>query len=135
MGKSEETATFRSEIEIMRTYLELQQMRHDFEVQLDMKEGAYLDSPVARFILQPIVENAVCHGLDDNGKLEIRVSSDETAQMVRIVIRDDGKGLSQETLALLSATRRINSRRAGASDFDMFDPCWNHFMAIKPVWV
>ncbi|NBD24866.1 sensor histidine kinase [Paenibacillus glycinis] len=101
LGKSKESATFKSEIEVMRTYLELQQMRHDFEVKLDIGEGAYLDSPVARFILQPIVENAVCHGLDDNGKLEISVSADDAAQMVRIVIRDDGKGLSQETLALL----------------------------------
>ncbi|MED5019585.1 histidine kinase [Paenibacillus chibensis] len=101
LGKSEETATFRSEIQIMRTYLELQQMRHDFEVNLNIAEGAYLDSPVARFILQPIVENAVCHGLDDNGRLEIIVSPDETAQLVRIIIRDDGKGLSRETLALL----------------------------------
>lgn len=101
LGKSEETATFRSEIQIMRTYLELQQMRHDFEVKLNIAEEAYLDSPVARFILQPIVENAVCHGLDDNGRLEIIISPDETVQMVRIIIRDDGKGLSQETLALL----------------------------------
>lgn len=101
LGKSEERATFRSEIEVMRTYLELQQMRHDFEVELAVAEGPYLDSPVARFILQPIVENAVCHGLDDHGKLEIGIWPDETAQMVRIVIRDDGKGLSQETLALL----------------------------------
>ncbi|WP_248756430.1 histidine kinase [Paenibacillus sp. ATY16] len=101
LGKSEEKATFRSEIQVMRTYLELQQMRHDFEVKLDIAEGTYLDSPVARFILQPIVENAVCHGLDDNGMLEISVVPDEAAQMVRITIRDDGKGLSQETLALL----------------------------------
>lgn len=101
LGKSEEKATFRSEIQVMRTYLELQQMRHDFEVRLDIAEGAYLDSPVARFILQPIVENAVCHGLDDNGMLEISIDSDEASQMVRIIIRDDGKGLSQETLALL----------------------------------
>ncbi len=101
LGKSEETATFRSEIQIMRTYLELQQMRHDFEVNLNIAEGAYLDSPVARFILQPIVENAVCHGLDDNGRLEIIVMPDETTQLVRIIIRDDGKGLSRETLALL----------------------------------
>nr|WP_306812787.1 histidine kinase [Paenibacillus soyae] len=101
LGKSEGKATFRSEVEVMRTYLELQQMRHDFEVTLDIAEGDYLDSPVARFILQPIVENAVCHGLDDNGMLEIRITPDEAAQAVRVIIRDDGKGLSQETLALL----------------------------------
>lgn len=101
LGKSEGMATFRSEIQVMRTYLELQQMRYDFEVKLDITEGRYLDSPAARFILQPIVENAVCHGLDDNGRLEISISPDEAAQMVCIVIRDDGKGLSPETLALL----------------------------------
>lgn len=101
LGKSEETATFRSEIQVMRTYLELQQMRHDFEVHLDILEGTYLDTPVARFILQPIVENAVCHGLDDHGRLDISVAADESAQSVRITIRDDGKGLSQETLTLL----------------------------------
>lgn len=101
LGKSGETATFRSEIEVIRTYLDLQQMRYDFEVKLDIEEGAYLDRPVARFILQPIVENAVCHGLDDNGKLEICISPDETRQAVRIMIRDDGKGLSDETLAYL----------------------------------
>ncbi|WP_168118556.1 histidine kinase [Paenibacillus sp. HB172176] len=101
LGKSEETSTFRSEIAVMRTYLELQQMRHDFTVSLDIADGPYLDYPVARFILQPIVENAVCHGLDDNGKLEISISLEETTQMVRIMISDDGKGLSHETLAML----------------------------------
>ncbi|MBB3113188.1 two-component system sensor histidine kinase YesM [Paenibacillus phyllosphaerae] len=101
LGKSGESATFRSEIEVIRTYLELQQMRYDFEVKLDIAEGDYLDSSVARFILQPIVENAVCHGLDDNGKLEIHVTPDDNEQAVRIMIRDDGKGLSDETLAFL----------------------------------
>lgn len=101
LGKFQETATLRTEIKVMRTYLDLQQMRYDFEVNLDIPEGDYLDCPVARFILQPIVENAVCHGLDEHGKLDICISPDETAQLIKIVIRDDGKGLSQETLALL----------------------------------
>jgi len=101
LGKSQETATLRTETKVMRAYLDLQQMRYDFEVKLDIVEGAYLDCPVARFILQPIVENAVCHGLDEHGKLEVCISPDETNQIAKIVIRDDGKGLSPEMLALL----------------------------------
>lgn len=101
LGKSQQPATFRTEIEVMCAYLDLQQMRYDFEVELDIEEGSYLDRPVARFILQPIVENAVCHGLDEHGKLYIRIAPDEKSQTARIVIRDDGKGLSEETLALL----------------------------------
>lgn len=101
LGKSPEPATLRTEIKVMRAYLDLQQMRYDFEVRLNIMEGDYLDLPVARFILQPIVENAVCHGLDENGKLEVSISPDDAARIVAIVIRDDGKGLSPDTLALL----------------------------------
>jgi len=101
LGKSQETATLRTEIKVMRAYLDLQQMRYDFEVNLAITEGSYLDVPVAQFILQPIVENAVCHGLDEHGMLEVCIRPDESVRMITIVIRDDGKGLSEETLALL----------------------------------
>jgi two-component system sensor histidine kinase YesM len=112
LGKSRETATLRTEIKVMRTYLDLQQMRYDFEVNLDIVEGSYLDCPVARFILQPIVENAVCHGLDEHGKLEVCISPDESTHIVKIVIRDDGKGLSEETLALLQ-TEKPDQQQTG----------------------
>ncbi|CAN7658459.1 sensor histidine kinase [Paenibacillus sp. LjRoot56] len=101
LGKTQETATLRTETKVMRAYLDLQQKRYDFQVNLEIPEGDYLDSPVARFILQPVVENAVCHGLDEHGKLEVRISPDEIAGVIQIIIRDDGKGLSEETLALL----------------------------------
>lgn len=101
LGKTQETATLRTETKVMRAYLDLQQKRYDFQVNLDIPEGDYLDSPVARFILQPVVENAVCHGLDEHGKLEVCISPDEIAGVIQIMIRDDGKGLSEETLALL----------------------------------
>ncbi|PLT43799.1 two-component sensor histidine kinase [Paenibacillus pasadenensis] len=112
LGKSNEAATLRSELQVMATYLELQQMRYDFEVRLDVAEGGYLDCPVARFILQPIVENAVCHGIDDNGRLDIVVRPDPSTETVAIVIRDDGKGLSRETLELLQR-ETPDERQAG----------------------
>jgi len=134
LGKSGETATFRSEVEVIRTYLELQQMRYDFEAKLDIEEGAYLDSRVARFILQPIVENAVCHGLDDNGKLEICMSPDEDEQMVRIRIRDDGKGLSDETLAFLlrdTPDQQQTGRGIGLRYVrSMLESCYGHAARI-----
>ncbi|NQX58108.1 sensor histidine kinase [Paenibacillus qinlingensis] len=101
LGKTKETATLRTETKVMHAYLDLQQKRYDFQVTLDIPEGTYLDTPVARFILQPVVENAVCHGLDEHGKLEVRITPDEAAGIITITIRDDGKGLSEETLALL----------------------------------
>lgn len=102
LGKDGKPATLRTEIQLMRSYLDLQQMRYDFNAVFDVVPGEYLDRPCARFILQPIVENAVRHGLNENGTLLLRVQPDYTAQKVRILVQDDGEGMRRETLEKLS---------------------------------
>lgn len=113
LGKSQESATLRTEIKVLRAYLDLQQMRYDFEVMLDIVEGEYLDCPVARFILQPIVENAICHGLDEHGKLEVGISPDEAGKIIKIIIHDDGRGLSPEMLAMLQSPETPDNQQLG----------------------
>jgi two-component system, sensor histidine kinase YesM len=113
LGKSKESATLRTEIKVLQAYLDLQQMRYDFGFVLNIVEGEYLDSPVARFILQPIAENAICHGLDENGRLEVNISQDEASQTIRILIRDDGRGLSAEMLAALQQPDMPDQQQMG----------------------
>ena len=113
LGKSQESTTLRTELKVLRAYVELQQMRYDFEFIQNIVEGEYLDCPVARFILQPIVENAICHGLDEYGKLEISISPDDENRIIKISIRDNGKGLSAEALAALQQPETPNSGNMG----------------------
>jgi two-component system sensor histidine kinase YesM len=101
LGKTKESTTLRTEISVLRAYLELQQMRYEFQVILDYDEGEFLDYPVARFILQPIAENAICHGLNENGKIEINIRLDESSRNVIIRISDDGTGMSPDMLMRL----------------------------------
>lgn len=42
-------------------------MTHDFSSEFDIAEGEYLNTRCARFLLQPIAENAVCHNMDEFG--------------------------------------------------------------------
>ena len=104
LGKGRKPATLRSEIQLMRSYLDLQQMRYDFHAVFDVTPGEYLDRPCARFILQPIVENALRHGLNENGTVLLRVRPDYAARKVRILVQDDGGGMSPETLEQLRRT-------------------------------
>ncbi|WP_099205552.1 sensor histidine kinase [Scatolibacter rhodanostii] len=90
LGKADRRATLRTELKALKMYLDLQKMRYDFDYILDIEEGPYLDKESARFILQPIAENAVCHNMDEFGHLWVTVR--ETPEYISIKIKDDGKG-------------------------------------------
>ena len=69
------------------------------------------DAVVPKLILQPLVENAIIHGLEDrtDGRLYVSteaVSADREmgcAQLLKIYIEDNGKGISDEMIELLEA--------------------------------
>lgn len=91
LGKTNRKATFRTELQSLEAYLELQKMRYDFKTEFQVGQGDYLDYPCARLILQPIAENAVCHNMDEFGTLWFTMRR-ESEDWVRMEIRDDGKG-------------------------------------------
>ena len=98
LGKQAKTATFRTELEFLRQYVNLQKMRYDFELDLQVEEGDYLDQPTIRLLFQPLVENAIRHGLGNTGMIYIRLFKDEKMGYVVITIKDNGKGLTVEQL-------------------------------------
>jgi len=99
LGKLGEDSTIRQELDALQHYLTLQKIRYDFEfdVQMDVDEPV-LDTPVPRFILQPIVENSLYHGFTEDGRVEISIYQ---AQRLEITIRDNGSGMTEDTLEQL----------------------------------
>lgn len=85
------------EVEILRRYMEIQSIRLSgrcsFEVELPPELE---DCMVPKMILQPIVENAVLHGLDgvENGTVWVRVWRQEPGQLY-ISVADNGRGLPE----------------------------------------
>ena len=102
LGRTDECPTLRSEIEILRIYLEIEQGRHDFYVSISVANGEYLSMETPRLILQPIVENAIGHGIDDNGNLTIKIWPKEDEGIVYITVKDDGCGIKPEALEQLN---------------------------------
>lgn len=96
-------ATVREEIEFIRSYLSIQQLRMPrlhFEIEIP-DELASLQIP--RILLQPVVENAIVHGVER--KLReglVRVWGERQAGGIcRIVVEDNGEGLEERPMAEL----------------------------------
>lgn len=94
------------EIEFMRQYLELEQARFGDKLTLSIEvDDDLLDLPMPSFMLQPIVENSVGHGMREDGSpLHIVISADwmdPTSSRVAICVSDNGRGISRERLATI----------------------------------
>jgi two-component system, LytTR family, sensor kinase len=88
--------TLREEMEFLNCYLSIEQIRlqERLVTAIDVEPHA-LDALVPSLILQPIVENAIRHGIAPRasvGRLEIRARHDHS--MLLLTVRDNGPGLA-----------------------------------------
>jgi two-component system LytT family sensor kinase len=94
-GDTNET-TLREELDFVSQYLEIERVRFGerLQVTLDVPEQL-LDARVPTFVLQPFVENALKHGvLRDSGANTIAIAASAQNGTLRLMVRDDGRGLS-----------------------------------------
>lgn len=113
LGKLGEISTIREELDALQQYLILQQIRYDFQfdVRLDVDEEV-LNEPIPRFILQPLVENSLYHGLTDDGYIQVSVRQ-HPLHGVEIIIADNGSGMDEETIRRLLNNKEPQNRKVG----------------------
>jgi two-component system LytT family sensor kinase len=96
-GSSAQMTTLNHELEFANGYLEIEKIRFEdrLTVVLDIAPDT-LDAQVPHLLLQPLVENAVRHGiarLSSGG--EIRISANHYAGTLHLQVRDNGPGLAE----------------------------------------
>jgi two-component system LytT family sensor kinase len=91
----------KEELEFLQKYLEIEQIR--FQDRLSVKfdiDPETLDTEVPRMILQPLVENAIKHGIGPkSGEGLVQVSAMKRDKSIWIEVRDNGVGLSRNARA------------------------------------
>ena len=95
-----EFVSVRRETDFIKSYIRILNFRYfeRFTFHLNLQDEA-MDCLMLRFILQPIVENAVLHGFDQDdmyANVEISVRLEE--QHLIIMVIDDGKGISEDRI-------------------------------------
>jgi two-component system LytT family sensor kinase len=104
----------KTELDFLAKYLEIEQLRFAdrLVVRFDI-EPETLDTRVPSFLLQPLVENAIKHGISKKagpGHIDIRTRRDH--DKLRIEVRDDGVGLSETALTALQKGIGVSTTRA-----------------------
>lgn len=95
------------ELHILKNYIHLQEFRYQgsFDVEYDIAKeacGCY----IPRLILQPLVENAILHGIDmkgGNGRLIIRGRVEGTRLTLSVI--DNGRGMTKEQIETLLCSK------------------------------
>ena len=106
LSKGRDWITIGEEIERTRSYLTIQRMRYrdimDFRIEADEQ---VLKHAILKLILQPLVENALYHGIKNKrcgGTIVVRARQKNDDEIL-LEVEDDGVGFSPEKLAQLQA--------------------------------
>lgn len=88
------------EINNIKNYVTIQKLRYEdsFEVEFDVSDSVK-DLMIIKFLLQPIVENSIIHGLNEEGKkIRIQLQVREAGEQVQILISDNGQGFNVQEI-------------------------------------
>ncbi len=103
LSKGKEFISIKEEEKHISSYLQIQEMRYrdilEYDIQLDQVIYKY---QILKLTLQPIVENALYHGIKyKRAKGCIHIHGEKEGDIIRLTVRDDGVGMDEEELAQL----------------------------------
>ena len=97
MSKTRET-TLKSELEAVSAYIVLQQLKYDIRFHMDTgKHPEILQADMPRFVLQPIVENAILHSGSNQGDIWIEVELLANGK-IAVLVKNDGTPINPEKI-------------------------------------
>ena len=113
LNRGNNVLTIRQELENMKSYLEIQSCMHDdsFDVILDIQEDI-LNYQTLNLLLQPLIENAIEHGIDllEDRKGVIKITGRMDEERIYLYVEDNGVGIEPE---LLSSILEFKTRGYG----------------------
>lgn len=123
-----EEVPLHQEVALLEPYLAIQRARFAGRLHVDVRiDPAARDVPVPPLLLQPLVENAMQHGLGQTMRPgRVRIAAVVADGRLRISVEDDGVGLPvgwhdgvQEGTGLTNTRRRLATRYGSAHRFDL----------------
>ena len=123
MGKKGTFITIKEELDFIEKFMVILQIRYEqnFDLIVDVNKDVE-DFLIPRMVLQPLVENAVFHGIVPTGRegtVEINVS--KISQGVDITVRDNGEGIDQAVLENIQQTPSQEDTSIGIGLRHVFD--------------
>lgn len=110
---------FEDELNLVKDYFLIQQYRYGGSISIDyqIQSPELLHCLIHRFTLQPIIENALFHGIEPKGcagKIQIKAWREESPSgaLLKISVTDNGIGMDDETMK-----RLLSEDASSSADF------------------
>ena len=121
ISNEDEVVPIANEVEYARGYLTIQKMRYkdklEFQIEVD---SSILYIPLIKLVLQPIIENAIYHGLkykESKGLLIVKGFMKDGNAVLQVI--DDGVGMDEETLAHIYDKHKVNYQSNGVGVYNV----------------
>ncbi|CAM4141116.1 sensor histidine kinase [Paenibacillus alkaliterrae] len=100
--KQSEYVSIEEELEGLCMYMHIQQVRYgdQYRYELDI-DPSLLQYRILKLTLQPLVENALFHGITPHNGGVITIKGKLERSMIRLYVRDDGVGISRDEIGKL----------------------------------
>lgn len=121
ISNEEEHVPIGREVEYVRSYLTIQKMRYKdkLEYQIDVLPSI-TGVPIIKLVLQPIIENAIYHGLKyKESKGLLVVKGYERGENVVLEVIDNGVGMDAETLEHIFEQHKVNYHSNGVGVYNV----------------
>lgn len=107
----------REEINLLEDYYVILRYRYGsalvYEKQIESE--SLLDSLIPRFVLQPLMENAIFHGIEPKGNGHITLSIRSEGADVYVAMEDDGVGMDAQRIAMLLSPETVQDDESAYS--------------------
>lgn len=116
----EEFFTLEQELELIDRYLEIQYIRFEdrFSCEIDVEER-FQHCVIPKLALQPLVENAIIHGVADQADGYIKITACQEGADLILAVHDNGCGIPPQILERLNGPdKRIPGRHLGLYNVD-----------------
>ncbi len=114
LSGNDKLVTVEEELSNVRDYLLIQQERFGDKLQCSMEVSeAYMRVRILKYILQPVVENSILHGIGETGEPEkVIITAAFCEQGVELCVLDDGPGVDTAAIEdLLAGRQRSNGKK------------------------
>jgi two-component system sensor histidine kinase YesM len=115
ISNDKEEILIREEKEYVKNYLTIQQMRYkdklDYSIEIDQEIEGF---KIIKFVLQPLVENAIYHGLKyKEGKGYLVIKGYRRGDFAYVEVRDNGIGMTEEKLSEIFKEKETDFKKNG----------------------
>lgn len=121
ISNDQEVVTVEQEVDYVRNYLEIQQMRYKDKLSYELAiDEEIMNRNIIKLVLQPLVENAIYHGIKyKEAQGVIRIEGKRKQDLMVLKVMDNGPGMEEEQLAHIFDKHKVNYQRNGVGVYNV----------------